>query len=83
MIRAVESNSPQLLVDINPVNFGPQVGGASSEAAGVRRASGLVGLDGGRPVAWESFGIWDNRIEEPVLLPSRIRHGKPIPQVTG
>uniref|UniRef100_A0A8C3A1L6 protein-serine/threonine phosphatase n=1 Tax=Cyclopterus lumpus TaxID=8103 RepID=A0A8C3A1L6_CYCLU len=31
-------------------------------------------------VTWDSFGIWDNRIEEPVLLPSSIRYGKAIPQ---
>lgn len=53
---------------------------------GVRRASGSVRFDSdgsGRPVTWDSFGIWDNRFEEPVLLPSSIRYGKPIPQVTG
>lgn len=36
----------------------------------------------GRPATWDSFGIWDNRIEEPILLPSSIRYGKPIPQVS-
>lgn len=52
---------------------------------GVRRAGGSVRFDGdgsGRPVTWDSFGIWDNRIEEPILLPSSIRYGKPIPQVS-
>ncbi|XP_029028400.1 protein phosphatase 1K, mitochondrial [Betta splendens] len=52
---------------------------------GVRRASGSLGLQrsaGARPAAWESFGIWDNRIEEPILLPSSVRHGNPIPQVS-
>ncbi|KAM3857313.1 protein phosphatase Mn(2+)-dependent 1K [Diretmus argenteus] len=55
----------------------------------VRRASGAASrkirfdADGsGRPVTWDSFGIWDNRIEEPILLPSSIRYGKPIPQVS-
>ena len=58
--------------------------------AGVRQASksasksARFGSDGhGKPVTWDSFGIWDNRIEEPVLLPSSIRYGKPIPQVAG
>ncbi|XP_034425220.1 protein phosphatase 1K, mitochondrial [Hippoglossus hippoglossus] len=62
-----------------------QVGGALLGVLGVRRASGSVRLDGddgGRPRTWDSFGIWDNRIEEPVLLPSSIRYGKPIPQVS-
>uniref|UniRef100_A0A3B3U450 protein-serine/threonine phosphatase n=1 Tax=Poecilia latipinna TaxID=48699 RepID=A0A3B3U450_9TELE len=36
----------------------------------------------GQPVTWDSFGIWDNRIEEPILLPSSIRYGKPIPQIS-
>uniref|UniRef100_A0A3Q3C3H4 PPM-type phosphatase domain-containing protein n=1 Tax=Haplochromis burtoni TaxID=8153 RepID=A0A3Q3C3H4_HAPBU len=47
--------------------------------------SGSVGLDGDisvRPMTWDSFGIWDNRIEEPILLPSSIRYGRPIPQVS-
>lgn len=61
-----------------------QVGGALFGVVGVQRASGSVRFhsDGsGQPVVWDSFGIWDNRIEEPVLLPSSIRYGKPIPQV--
>uniref|UniRef100_A0A4W6BTX1 Protein phosphatase, Mg2+/Mn2+ dependent 1K n=1 Tax=Lates calcarifer TaxID=8187 RepID=A0A4W6BTX1_LATCA len=52
---------------------------------GVRQASSSVRFDSdgsGRPVTWDSFGIWDNRIEEPILLPSSIRYGKPIPQVS-
>ncbi|XP_031707258.1 protein phosphatase 1K, mitochondrial [Anarrhichthys ocellatus] len=62
-----------------------QVGGALFGGAGVRRVSGSNRFDSdgsGRPVTWDSFGIWDNRIEEPVLLPSSIRYGKPIPQVS-
>ncbi|XP_031132676.1 protein phosphatase 1K, mitochondrial isoform X2 [Sander lucioperca] len=35
----------------------------------------------GQPTTWDSFGIWDNRIDEPILLPSSIRYGKPIPKV--
>ncbi|CAI5681840.1 unnamed protein product [Oreochromis niloticus] len=62
-----------------------QMGGALFGMVGVRRGSGSVGLDGDisvRPVTWDSFGIWDNRIEEPILLPSSIRYGRPIPQVS-
>lgn len=55
-----------------------QMGSALIGAAGVRSVSSSVH----RPVTWESFGIWDNRIEEPILLPSSIRYGKPIPQVS-
>ncbi|XP_050969015.1 protein phosphatase 1K, mitochondrial [Labeo rohita] len=36
----------------------------------------------GRPTTWDSFGIWDNRIDEPIMLPSSIRYGKPIPKVS-
>ncbi|XP_042371273.1 protein phosphatase 1K, mitochondrial-like, partial [Plectropomus leopardus] len=62
-----------------------QVGGALLGLVGTRRASGSARFDSdgsGRPVTWDSFGIWDNRIEEPILLPSSIRYGKPIPQVS-
>ncbi|XP_029985837.1 protein phosphatase 1K, mitochondrial-like [Sphaeramia orbicularis] len=62
-----------------------QVCGALFGVAGVRKVSGSVRFDtdgSGQPVTWDSFGIWDNRIEEPVLLPSSIRYGKPIPQVS-
>ncbi|XP_029938635.1 protein phosphatase 1K, mitochondrial-like [Salarias fasciatus] len=61
-----------------------QVGGALFGVVGARWASGSGCFDSdgsGRPVTWDSFGIWDNRIEEPVLLPSSIRYGKPIPKV--
>ncbi|XP_035531427.1 protein phosphatase 1K, mitochondrial-like [Morone saxatilis] len=68
----------------------PETSTASGQAlfgvVGVRQASGSARFDSdgsGQPVTWDSFGIWDNRIEEPVLLPSSIRYGKPIPQVTG
>ncbi|XP_071391964.1 protein phosphatase Mn(2+)-dependent 1K [Centroberyx affinis] len=36
----------------------------------------------GHPTTWDSFGIWDNRIDEPILLPPSIRYGKPIPKVS-
>ncbi|XP_074541931.1 protein phosphatase Mn(2+)-dependent 1K [Halichoeres trimaculatus] len=36
----------------------------------------------GRPTTWDSFGIWDNRIDEPILLPPSIRYGTPIPKVS-
>lgn len=36
----------------------------------------------GQPTTWDSFGIWDNRIDEPILLPPSIRYGKPIPKVS-
>ncbi|KAM4536488.1 protein phosphatase 1K, mitochondrial isoform 1-T2 [Odontesthes bonariensis] len=62
-----------------------QAGVSLLGVVGVRRASGSIRFDSdgsGRPVTWDSFGIWDNRIEEPILLPSSIRYGKPIPQVS-
>ncbi|KAM7376943.1 hypothetical protein PAMA_013632 [Pampus argenteus] len=55
-----------------------QVGVALFGVAGVRRASASVGPT----VTWDSFGIWDNRIEEPILLPSSFRYAKAIPQVS-
>ncbi|XP_048855818.1 protein phosphatase 1K, mitochondrial isoform X1 [Brienomyrus brachyistius] len=36
----------------------------------------------GRPTTWDAFGIWDDRIDEPILLPPSIRYGKPIPKVS-
>ncbi|XP_066534418.1 protein phosphatase 1K, mitochondrial [Hoplias malabaricus] len=36
----------------------------------------------GQPTTWDSFGIWDNRIDEPILLPPSIRYGKLIPKVS-
>uniref|UniRef100_A0A3Q3GBI5 protein-serine/threonine phosphatase n=1 Tax=Labrus bergylta TaxID=56723 RepID=A0A3Q3GBI5_9LABR len=59
--------------------------GALFGVVGVRHAGGSVRFDSDgscRPVTWDSFGIWDNRIEEPILLPSSIKYGKPIPQVS-
>ncbi|KAM4052354.1 protein phosphatase Mn(2+)-dependent 1K [Anomaloglossus baeobatrachus] len=35
----------------------------------------------GRPATWDSFGIWDNRIDEPIQLPTSIKYGKIIPQI--
>ncbi|KAM3938267.1 protein phosphatase Mn(2+)-dependent 1K isoform 2-T2 [Leptodactylus fuscus] len=35
----------------------------------------------GRPATWDSFGIWDNRIDEPIQLPPSIKYGKPIPHI--
>ncbi|XP_077132536.1 protein phosphatase Mn(2+)-dependent 1K [Ranitomeya variabilis] len=35
----------------------------------------------GRPATWDSFGIWDNRIDEPIQLPPSIKYGKIIPQI--
>ncbi|XP_062301273.1 protein phosphatase 1K, mitochondrial isoform X2 [Scomber scombrus] len=62
-----------------------QVGEALCGVVAVRQASGGVHrYDSGsvRPVTWDSFGIWDDRIEEPILLPSSIKYGKPIPKVS-
>lgn len=36
----------------------------------------------GRPTTWDSFRIWDNRIDEPIMLPPSIRYGKLIPKVS-
>ncbi|KFO75151.1 hypothetical protein N303_09494 [Cuculus canorus] len=47
-----------------------------------RRASRFDADGSGRPTTWDSFGIWDNRIDEPILLPPSIKYGKPIPKVS-
>lgn len=48
-----------------------------------RNSSTRFDADGsGRPTTWDSFGIWDNRIDEPILLPPSIRYGTPIPKVS-
>lgn len=36
----------------------------------------------GQPATWDNFGIWDNRIDEPILLPPSIKYGKPIPKIS-
>uniref|UniRef100_A0A8C7YS79 protein-serine/threonine phosphatase n=1 Tax=Oryzias sinensis TaxID=183150 RepID=A0A8C7YS79_9TELE len=62
-----------------------QMGRAMLGIMGVRQASGSTRFDpdnSGRPLTWDSFGIWDDRIEEPILLPSSIKYGRPIPQVS-
>ncbi|KAI5609245.1 protein phosphatase 1K, mitochondrial-like isoform X1, partial [Silurus asotus] len=55
-----------------------------STGPGVRwYATARLDADGsGRPATWDSFGIWDNRIEAPILLPPSIRYGKPIPRIS-
>ncbi|TSL61111.1 Protein phosphatase 1K, mitochondrial [Bagarius yarrelli] len=54
-----------------------------SAVPGVRcYATARLDADGsGRPITWDSFGIWDNRIETSILLPPSIRYGKPIPRI--
>ncbi|NXW85738.1 PPM1K phosphatase, partial [Alopecoenas beccarii] len=47
-----------------------------------RRASRFDSDGSGRPTTWDTFGIWDNRIDEPILLPPSIKYGKPIPKVS-
>ncbi|KAJ8388265.1 hypothetical protein AAFF_G00135260 [Aldrovandia affinis] len=36
----------------------------------------------GQPTTWDAFGIWDDRIDEPILLPPSIKYGTPIPKVS-
>ncbi|XP_061101343.1 protein phosphatase 1K, mitochondrial-like isoform X1 [Conger conger] len=36
----------------------------------------------GKPTTWDAFGIWDDRIDEPILLPPSIKYGTPIPKVS-
>ncbi|XP_049318895.1 protein phosphatase 1K, mitochondrial [Astyanax mexicanus] len=46
-------------------------------------AAARLGADAsGRPTTWDSFGIWDNRIETSILLPPSIRYGTPIPRLS-
>ncbi|XP_064201383.1 protein phosphatase Mn(2+)-dependent 1K-like [Anguilla rostrata] len=48
-----------------------------------RRSNSRFDPDGsGKPTTWDSFGIWDNRIDEPILLPPSIKYGMPIPKVS-
>lgn len=35
----------------------------------------------GKPTTWDAFGIWDDRIDEPILLPPSIKYGTPIPKL--
>lgn len=53
------------------------------QSSTTERRTSRFDLDGsGRPATWDSFGIWDNRIDEPILLPPSIKYGKPIPKVS-
>lgn len=36
----------------------------------------------GQPTTWDAFGVWDDRIDEPILLPPSIKYGTPIPKVS-
>ncbi|XP_075400143.1 protein phosphatase Mn(2+)-dependent 1K [Tenrec ecaudatus] len=56
----------------------PACHGSTSE----RRWSRFDPDGSGRPATWDSFGIWDNRIDEPILLPPSIKYGKPIPKIS-
>ncbi|XP_051819882.1 protein phosphatase 1K, mitochondrial isoform X1 [Antechinus flavipes] len=47
-----------------------------------RRSSRFDPDGSGRPATWDTFGIWDNRIDEPILLPPSIKYGKPIPKIS-
>ncbi|KAK3547188.1 hypothetical protein QTP86_017553, partial [Hemibagrus guttatus] len=66
------------------VRSGRCVCACGSAVPGVRwYAAARLDADGsGRPDTWDSFGIWDNRIEAPILLPPSIRYGKPIPRIS-
>ncbi|XP_022087933.1 protein phosphatase 1K, mitochondrial-like [Acanthaster planci] len=35
-----------------------------------------------RPPEWDTYGTWENRIEEPILLQQSIKHGIPIPKIS-
>ncbi|XP_008572477.1 PREDICTED: protein phosphatase 1K, mitochondrial [Galeopterus variegatus] len=56
----------------------PQCHSSTSEP----RCSRFDADGSGRPATWDSFGIWDNRIDEPILLPPSIKYGKPIPKIS-
>uniref|UniRef100_A0A3B4Z1Q9 PPM-type phosphatase domain-containing protein n=1 Tax=Stegastes partitus TaxID=144197 RepID=A0A3B4Z1Q9_9TELE len=76
----IQENSGSILLLLRVVTL--QVGGASFSVWAMRQASRSAPYDSnssGRPQIWDSFGIWDKWIEEPILLPSSIRYGKPIP----
>ncbi|NXH18504.1 PPM1K phosphatase, partial [Bucco capensis] len=56
--------------------------GACYSSTSERRTSRFDSDGSGRPTTWDTFGIWDNRIDEPILLPPSIKYGKPIPKVS-
>ncbi|NXN96289.1 PPM1K phosphatase, partial [Rhinopomastus cyanomelas] len=55
---------------------------ASYSSTSELRASRFDSDGSGQPTTWDTFGIWDNRIDEPILLPPSIKYGKPIPKVS-
>ncbi|NXK91827.1 PPM1K phosphatase, partial [Formicarius rufipectus] len=56
--------------------------GACCISNAARRASRFDPDGSGKHTTWDTFGIWDNRIDEPILLPPSIKYGKPIPKVS-
>uniref|UniRef100_A0A5F8GDX9 Protein phosphatase, Mg2+/Mn2+ dependent 1K n=1 Tax=Monodelphis domestica TaxID=13616 RepID=A0A5F8GDX9_MONDO len=59
-----------------------RVTSASPSSTSERRLSRFDPDGSGRPATWDTFGIWDNRIDEPILLPPSIKYGKPIPKIS-
>ncbi|XP_068949941.1 protein phosphatase Mn(2+)-dependent 1K [Petaurus breviceps papuanus] len=59
-----------------------RVTSACPSSTSKRRTSRFDPDGSGRPATWDTFGIWDNRIDEPILLPPSIKYGKPIPKVS-
>ncbi|XP_038604166.1 protein phosphatase 1K, mitochondrial [Tachyglossus aculeatus] len=58
---------------------GPRWGSTSRR----RPASGPPDPPPARPsAAWDAFGAWDNRLDEPILLPPSIHYGHPIPSLS-
>ena len=35
-----------------------------------------------RGVNWDNFGIWDNKVGEPIIMQQSIKHGIPIPKIS-
>ncbi|XP_068443917.1 protein phosphatase 1K, mitochondrial [Clinocottus analis] len=79
LLRCGRSTSTRLALLAQRETSTAQVGGASFGGSGLRRSSRSARCPA-HPVTWDSFGIWDDRIEEPVLLPSSVGYGNPVLQ---
>ena len=50
----------------------------SCKCVAIRRSSS----ESGTRQEWDSFGTWEDRIDEPIILEQSIKHGIPIPHIS-
>lgn len=65
----------------NRRSAGWQVGGAPCHSSTSEpRWSALIPDGSGRPSTWDNLALWDNRLEEPILLPPALSMASQFPK---